>query len=110
MIVYWSMFLSVSVCALVLGPRAASLAYGMQSARLNSGWVLVWLVLTLLIGYRFEVGGDWGTYLRHLQESRYQDINSAVAKGVPAYRLLNLLAVKLGWGISGVNVVSASLF
>lgn len=110
MLVYWSMFLSVSACALVLGPRAASLAYGMQSARLNSGWVLVWLVLTLLIGYRFEVGGDWGTYLRHLQEARYQDINSAVAKGDPAYRLLNLLAVKLGWGISGVNVVSASLF
>ena len=39
-----------------------------------------------------------------------QDVSSAIAKGDPAYRLLNLLAVKLGWGISGVNLVSAALF
>jgi hypothetical protein len=110
MIVYWVMFLSAAAYALLFGTRAVGLAHGMQSARLNSAWALVWLGLTIMIGYRFEVGGDWTTYLRHLQEARYQDVYSAVEKGDPAYRLLNLLAVKQGWGISGVNLISAFLF
>ena len=110
MVVYWLMFLSAAGYALFFGTRAASLAHGMQSARFNAAWVMVWLVLTVLIGYRFEVGGDWGTYLRHLQAARYQDIFSAIEEGDPAYRLLNLLAVNLGWGIAGVNIVSAFLF
>jgi hypothetical protein len=110
MVVYWLMFLFAAGSALALGTRAASLAHGMQSARLSSAWAVVWLVLTLLIGYRFEVGGDWFSYLYHLQEARHQDIHSAVERGDPAYRLLNLLAFKLGWGIWGVNIVSAFLF
>jgi hypothetical protein len=104
------MFLLPAGYALVFGARAASLAHGMQSARLNVAWGVVWLILTLLIGYRFEVGGDWSIYMGHLREARYQDVYSAVERGDPAYRLLNLLAVKQGWGISGVNLVSAFLF
>jgi predicted O-methyltransferase YrrM len=30
-------------------------------------------MLTLLIGYRYEVGGDWGNYLRHFNEVLHQD-------------------------------------
>jgi hypothetical protein len=110
MVVYWLMFLLAASYALFFGTRAASLSHGMQSARLNAAWAMVWLLLTLVIGYRFDVGGDWFNYLRHLQEARHQDIYSAIDKGDPGYRLLNLLAVNLGWGISGVNIVSAFLF
>lgn len=110
MAVYWLMFLFAAGYALAVGTRTASLAHGMQSTRLNIAWAMVWLALTVLIGYRFEVGGDWFNYLRHLQEARYQDVSSAVEKGDPAYRLLNLLAAKQGWGIAGVNLVSAFLF
>lgn len=110
MVVYWAMFLLAAGYALAVGTRAASVVHGMQSTRLNSAWIVIWWVLTLLIGYRFEVGGDWSTYLRHLQEARSQNVYSAIEKGDPAYRLLNLLAVKQGWGISGVNLISAFLF
>jgi hypothetical protein len=110
MTVYWLMYLSAAGYALFLGTRAASVSHGMQTTRVNIAWAGVWLLLTLLIGYRFEVGGDWFNYLRHLQEARYHDVYSAVARGDPAYRLLNLLAVRQGWGISGVNVISAFLF
>jgi len=110
MVVYWLMFLSAAGYALLFGTRAASMSHGMQSARLNIAWAAVWLLLTLLIGYRFEVGGDWTIYLGHLKDARHHDIYSAVEKGDPAYRLLNLLAVSQGWGISGVNIVSAFLF
>jgi hypothetical protein len=110
MVVYWLMFLLAAGYALAFGTRTASLVHGMQSTRLNIAWAAVWLALTVLIGYRFEVGGDWFNYLRHLQEARHQDVYSALEKGDPAYRLLNLLAVKQGWGIAGVNLISAFLF
>jgi hypothetical protein len=110
MAVYWLMFLSAAGYALLFGTRAASMARGMQSARVNIAWAAVWLLLTLLIGFRYEVGGDWFNYLGHLQAAGYQNVDSAVEKGDPAYRLLNLLAVRLGWGIAGVNLISASLF
>jgi hypothetical protein len=110
MIIYWLMFLLAAGSAVVVGTRSASIAYGMQSTRLNGAWVIVWLVLTLLIGYRFEVGGDWFNYLRHVQAAYFSNVYSALTQGDPAYRLLNLLAVRLGWGIAGVNVVCACLF
>ncbi len=110
MAVYWFMYLSAAGYALYLGTRAASVSHGMQAARVNIAWAGVWLVLTLLIGYRFEVGGDWGNYLGHLRDARYYNVCSAVAEGDPAYRLLNLLVLKQGWGIAGVNVISAALF
>jgi hypothetical protein len=110
MIIYWLMFLVAAGSAVAAGPRSAAIAHGMQSTRLNRAWVTIWLVLTLLIGYRFEVGGDWFNYLRHLQEAYFSDVYSALTQSEPAYRLLNLLAARLGWGIAGVNVVCAFLF
>jgi len=110
MIVYWLMFLFAAGCALVSSTRQAGLSQGMQSTRLNIYWAVIWLALTVLIGCRFEVGGDWFNYLRQLREARFQDLYSAVEKGDPAYRLLNLLAVKQGWGMAGVNLISAFLF
>lgn len=110
MIIYWLMFLLVAGSAVVVDPRSASIAYGMQSTRLNGAWIFVWLVLTLLIGYRFEVGGDWFNYLRHLQAANFSNVDSALTQSDPAYRLLNLLAARLDWGIPGVNVVCAFLF
>ncbi len=110
MLLYWLMFLLPAGYALGARTRASEYAYGRQLQRFNVAWAAVGLCLTLLIGYRFEVGGDWGTYLRHLSAARYDTVSTAIEKGDPAYRLLNLLAVNLGWGIAGVNLVSAFLF
>ena len=110
MLVYWVMFLLPASYALGARTHTRASVHGMQSARLNAAWLAVCIFLTLLIGYRFQVGGDWGTYLRHLYQARYQDVSTAIEFQDPAYSLLNLLAVTQGWGISGVNVVSAALF
>jgi hypothetical protein len=110
MLLYWLMFLLAAGLALRSRAHSTALVQGMQSSRVNSIWFSIGIILTLIIGYRFEVGGDWGSYLRHLRDARYQDFYQAIEKGDPAYRLLNLLSVKLEWGISGVNVVSALLF
>jgi len=110
MIIYWLMFLFAAISAAFFVPRPAGGAHGMQSTRLNRTWVLVWLALTLLIGYRFEVGGDWFNYLRHVRAAYFTSAYSALTQSDPAYRLLNVLAVSLGWGIVGVNLVCAVLF
>jgi hypothetical protein len=110
MTVYWLMFLIAAGSAAFTGPRPGSIASGMQSTRLSRTWVFVWLALTLLIGYRFEVGGDWFNYLRHVRAAYFSDVYSALTQNDPAYRLLNVLAVSMGWGIVGVNVVCAFLF
>jgi hypothetical protein len=110
MLIYWLMFLLAAGFALHSPAHSVALVHGMQSSRLNFAWFAICICLTLAIGYRFEVGGDWGNYLRHLNDARFQDVYQAIKIGDPAYRLLNLLSVRLDWGISGVNVVSGLLF
>lgn len=110
MVMYWLMFLLPAGYVLNSRSRASHPLLGYQSEPLNGAWVALCVFLTLVIGYRFEVGGDWGAYLHHLAQARYDTINSALAKDDPAYRLLNLLAVTQGWGIAGVNLISAFLF
>jgi len=104
------MFLLPAAYAMLSNSNSNTVTLGMQSSTVNRAWVVVYFVVAVFVGYRFEVGGDWFNYLRHLSQARFHDVSSAIEIGDPAYRLLNLLAVKQGWGISGVNLVSASLF
>lgn len=110
MIIYWLMFLIPAGYVLNTPVQPAHPNQGYQSARFTMVWAALCLLLTLVIGYRYEVGGDWGTYLRHLSEARYHSVGTIIVQDDPAYRLLNLLSVRLGWGIAGVNIVSAFLF
>jgi hypothetical protein len=110
MLVYWLMFLLPAVYAMRNTTQNDILLQGMQSARLNFFWLLTSIALTLLIGYRYEVGGDWASYLQHLRYARFLSFSQAVERSDPAYSLLNLLVANMGWGIPGVNVVSGLLF
>jgi len=110
MLVYWLMFLLPAGYAIHSSARADVLAHGMRSARLNAAWTLICIILTLLIGYRFEVGGDWLNYLQQFHAARFQSVSGALARGDPAYSLLNLLAFRQDWGIAGVNLITGLLF
>jgi hypothetical protein len=110
MVIYWLMFLIPAAYVLNTRVRPAHPTYGYQREEFTVAWAALCLFLTLVIGYRYEVGGDWGTYLRHLSEARYHSVSSIIREDDPAYRLLNLLAVRQGWGIAGVNIISAFLF
>jgi hypothetical protein len=70
MITYWLMFLPAAAGALYVQRRIAA---GSSTRVLELGpvWWLVVLLLTLLIGYRFEVGGDWGSYMNYLYRAEY---------------------------------------
>jgi hypothetical protein len=72
-------------------------------------WKFIFVFLVLMIGFRYEVGGDWETYLAMLdtytgisyREFDYQD---------PAFVLFNILSAKTGLGIYLLNVLSALFF
>ena len=74
--------------------------------------VLPAIILTLFIGLRVQVGGDWYVYLRIFAHCASLDPWSAMNVKVtdPAYGLLNWLAGQAGAGIWAVNLVCAAIF
>lgn len=68
------------------------------------------LILALLIGLRFKVGGDWLTYERMFDFARYASLGDTLAKGDPAYQLLNWLVKRSGARIWLVNLVCGVIF
>jgi len=73
-------------------------------------WNVMFMLLVFTIGLRHEVGGDWSSYLEHIQSAGYRNLLDAVSQGDPAYSLLNWLAAKSGLGPYFVNTVCAVIF
>lgn len=95
------------------------------SSRINSGnhyqrldtsidfaWYLVLIFLTMIIGFRLEVGGDWGSYLNYVEFMGTVTSLSDhfVITQDPAYTLLNWASAKAGFSIFGVNLVCGLIF
>lgn len=74
------------------------------------GWSLVGLSIALLVGWRHEVGGDWGNYVANLHAASNQIHDFDWWKGDPGYRFLEWLAIQNDWGIYGVNLIGGALF
>jgi hypothetical protein len=101
---YWLLF---SVFA------AGSLQYhrhGGLGRQENPLLLVAGLLVALMIGLRFEVGGDWATYETIFENIRYLDLNDAILEGDPGYSLLNWLAHSLGYDIWFVNLACAMIF
>jgi hypothetical protein len=105
MLPYWMLFLlSAWLASTRLQPvRAATILW-------PGWWLVMFAVLVLMIGLRHQVGGDWGNYAEHIQQASYDSLQQAVAKGDPAYSLLNWLAARMDLGPYFVNTVCAALF
>jgi hypothetical protein len=72
--------------------------------------VTIWLVLTVMIGLRYEVGGDWEIYLQNMDLVRDVSFSDLNLTRDPAYELLNWTSLKLGLDIYGVNLACAGIF
>lgn len=107
---YWLFFLIPAYLAVLDKPRFRLQRDGTRSARMNGGWPTAFLSLVFLIGFRFEVGGDWGSYIRYANTSVYMTWSQAFKASDPGYWVINLIAVKSGFGISGVNILAGILF
>ena len=69
------------------------------------------VILLLLVGWRHQVGGDWGNYLTTIDAALQQSFVEAMAQnGDSAYKALTWLSAHAGAGIYGVNLVCALVF
>lgn len=78
--------------------------------RLDLAWLSVSLLIALMIGWRFQVGGDWNTYLDMLYGVSTSDFVEVLTKEDPGYQLVNWLSGEMDWGIYGVNMICGAIF
>ncbi len=78
--------------------------------RFPTAWRVMMVALILLIGWRYEVGGDWLSYLDNFSRVYYESQYSDWWWNDPGYRLLEWLSMRADWGIYGVNLMAAAVF
>ena len=83
---------------------------GGESETPVGAWVAVGIVLTLLIGFRYEVGGDWFNYFRNLDDVAGAMLDEVFLMSDPGYQFLNWLSLELDWDIFGVNLMAGAIF
>lgn len=73
-------------------------------------WVAGGLLLTLMIGLRRQVGGDWNGYVRIFERLQNLEFRHALTATDPAYAVLNWLAAGFGLDVWAVNLACAAIF
>lgn len=68
------------------------------------------VLVCLLVGMRFRVGGDWNTYVGYLERSVWLSFQDAVTSPDPGYVLLNWVANALGADVWLVNLICGAFF
>ena len=64
MLLYWMLFFIPAFFAMAGQQRINKNGEGVYTFNIDTLWLLLILVLTLFIGLRVEVGGDWFSYIR----------------------------------------------
>lgn len=90
MLPYWLLFMLWSVGAVQAERRRA------QDSRLIL-FATATVLTILMIGLRFEVGGDWGAYIRIYESIFFLPLGSALSITDPGYAVLNWLAAQEIW-------------
>jgi hypothetical protein len=80
-----------------------------QTAGLSGLAILGLIGMTLMIGLRFEVGGDWGAYKRMFSWSSTATLAEVLGRGDPGYFFFNWLAHQFGAGVWLVNLVCGAI-
>ncbi len=105
MIPYWILFGVPAFATLferrghMLGSRGEHLVF-----------FLATMLVCFLVGLRYQVGGDWGTYIEYLLRASYTEFNQIPAAGDPGYVLLNWIVARLGADVWLVNLICGALF
>ena len=110
MLTYWLIFLLPATLALMTETQRTRAVAGGGSETPVGAWIAVGIVLTLLIGFRYEVGGDWGNYFSYLDRVAGLMLDEVFLMSDPGYVLLNWVSLELDWDIFGVNLMAGAIF
>ena len=102
---YWCLFLVIAYLAITHSKPA--LIHGLEG-RWSASWIILFITLTLMIGFRYEVGVDWENYLRNMEQVD-DSFLVAIQSGDPAYSAMNWLGSQYG-DIYFPNMIAAVLF
>ncbi|HEX8193643.1 MAG TPA: EpsG family protein [Allosphingosinicella sp.] len=71
---------------------------------------VVGALAAVMIGFRYQTGGDWEPYLYIFEEMSQLEFATMLAHDDPGYNILNWVVHQLGFTIWAVNLVCAALF
>jgi len=117
-LIYWLLLIFFMIGALVEGPRVEPVrsgADGIQKATPRTKTyppllVVGAVIVVILIGLRYKVGGDWDSYVDIFHEAKATTFTRALELGDPGYQTINWFVVQQGIGIWLVNLVCAVIF
>ena len=73
-------------------------------------WVLIWIIFTLFIGLRDQVGGDWYNYLSHFRVITYYSFDETLRRSDPGYYSINWILSTWGYDIYSLNLICGAIF
>lgn len=100
---YWLLFAVWAVGAVQFARRA-------DRPRSNILFIFVAALTALMVGLRFDVGGDWLTYINIYQQISFQSLWDGLKLSDPAYALFNWISAQFDWGMWLPNLVCAAVF
>lgn len=100
MIIYWAMYGFPALFALVSQSKNRVL-----NTLDKFGLVLIFLLFTILLGLRFEVGADWFNYESILYQVAIEDLATAMSYGDPGFSLVAWIATHIGADVYGANLL-----
>lgn len=68
------------------------------------------IFMTVLIGFRYQVGGDWPAYQRMFDFAGRADLGRVLQREDPGYQLLNWIVQQFGVRVWGVNLICGAVF
>jgi hypothetical protein len=104
MLPYWLLFTIFA---------AGSLQYERRdplSRQRNPLLIAAGIFVMLMVGLRYQVGGDWGNYENVFERLRGLDLRTTMSSGDPGYSFLNWLAHYLELDVWFINLVCAAIF
>jgi hypothetical protein len=102
-LIYWAFF---SILAIIsIAPIWQPLSH---SSRLVE--IALMALLTIFVGFRFEIGVDWATYQIIFYDLNRLPLIEAIQIGDPAYALINWLVGELGGAVWHVNLICGAIF
>jgi len=105
MFIFYLLFLVPSSVAIITSTYKTSFATDGHVK-----WIILALFFAFFIGYRFEVGGDWLTYLSHFEHIYYLSAYEVLNRSDPGYYLINWLMSDWGFQIYSVNFICGIIF
>jgi hypothetical protein len=101
MLAYWLLFI-IPFCGVIFPYRVKA-----QQSRLF--WIIAGLIMSVIMGLRDQVGGDWYNYLPHYNAVSKLSFFKALSFGDPGYYGLNWAVAQIGGDIYLVNFICACI-